>query len=164
MSYRLGKMIKQQHDSPVMPPAHIKEAIMTAVKNAPFSVKRNYNLRYAVGLATILVMGAGGTVFAAQQATPKDILYPVKRASETAYINIQSSPTARADAQEQIIDRRFDEAEKVADADDVNATVDADNDKIEDQLANDAASESDAWVNAQEQSFSNDIQLASSGN
>jgi len=58
-----------------------------------------------------------------------------------------------------LIDRRFDEAEKVADRDDnIN---DAD-DRIENELTDEAMAASDAWVNAQEEAYSNDIQLAAS--
>jgi hypothetical protein len=134
---------------------------MAAIAADAFSVKRGFAWRYAVGFGAFLILGVGGTVFAAQQVAPGNILYPVKRASETAYVSIQSNPQSQADAQQVLIDRRFAEAEQVADSDD---NVNAANDKIEDQLADDAATASDAWVSAQEQAYSNDIQLAASSN
>jgi len=159
MKYHLDKMIGNlREDTPILPP-HIKTNIMAAIAADAFSVKRGFAWRYAVGFVALLVLGTGGTVFAAQQATPGNILYPVKRVSENAYVNIQPNPQAQADAQQVLIDRRFAEADQIADNDDnVNAT----DDLIEDQLANDAASESDAWVAAQERAYSNDIQLAAS--
>jgi len=159
MSYRLDKMIKDMRDDvPVLSP-HIKESVMAAVRADSFKVKRGFAWRYAVGFGAFLILGAGGTVFAAQQVAPGNFLYPVKRASETAYVGVQLNPQAQANAQQMLIDRRFAEADQVADNDD---NVNAANDKIEDQLANDAAAASDAWVNAQEQAYSNDIQLAAS--
>ena len=159
MNYHLDKMIGNlREDAPVLP-LHIKTNIMAAIAADAFSVKRGFAWRYAVGFVAFLVLGAGGTVFAAQQATPGNILYPVKRVSESAYVNIQPNPQAQAGVQQMLIDRRFAEADQVADSDnDINAA----DDKIEDQLAADAASESDAWVAAQEQAYSNDIQLAAS--
>ena len=159
MSYRLDKMIKDMRDDVPIPPPHIKENIMAAVRAHAFSVKRGFAWRYAVGFGAFLILGAGGTVFAAQQTVPGNILYPVKRVSESAYVGIQPNPQAQANAQQLLIDRRFAEADQVADSDD---NVNTANDKIEEQLAADAASASDAWVSAQEQAYSNDIQLAAS--
>ena len=149
MSYRLDKMLgKLREDAPVLP-SHIKESVMAAVRADAFSVKRGFAWRYAVGFGAFLVLGTGGTVFASQQVTPGNILYPIKRASETAYVSMQTSPQAKVDAQQMLIDRRFDEAEHVADSDD-SAGLDTDNDQIEDELTADAAAASDAWVAAQE--------------
>lgn len=159
MSYCLDKMIgRLREDAPVLP-LHIKESVMAAVRADPFSGRRVFVWRYAVGLGTFLILGTGGTVFAAQQVAPGNMLYSLKRASETAYVSIQTNPQARAGAQQLLIDRRFDEAEKVADRDDnIN---DAD-DRIENELTDEAMAASDAWVNAQEEAYSNDIQLAAS--
>jgi hypothetical protein len=152
-------MIGKLRTDTSVPPPHIKENVMAAVRAEAFSVKRSFIWRYAFGVGAFLILSAGGTVFAAQQASPGNILYPVKRASETAYVDIQPNPQAQAGVQQMLIDRRFAEADQVADSDnDINAA----DDKIEDQLAADAASESDAWVAAQEQAYSNDIQLAAS--
>jgi hypothetical protein len=159
MNYRLDKMIKSlRAETPILPP-HIKDNIMATIHADAFSVKNGFAWRYAVGFVVLLIISAGGTIFAAQQTVPGNILYPIKRASETAYVDIQPNPQAQANAQQLLINRRFSEAEQVADSDD---NIDAANDKIEDQLADDAASASDAWVADQEQAFSNDIKLASS--
>jgi hypothetical protein len=160
MSYRLDKMLgKLREDAPVLP-SHIKENVMAAIRADAFSVQRGFAWRYAVGFGAFLILGTGGTVFAAQQVNPGNILYPIKRASETAYVGIQTNPQAKADAQQVLIDRRFDEADKVADSDD--NTNNDNNDLIENQLAADATAASDAWVTAQEQAYSNDIQYAAS--
>jgi len=159
MNYNLEKMIGKLREDSSVPPPHIKENVMAAIHADGFSVKRSFAWRYAIGAAVIVVIGTGGTVWAAQQVSPSNILYPIKRASETAYVDIQPNPQAQISVQQMLIDRRFAEADQVADSDnDINAA----DDKIEDQLAADAASESDAWVAAQEQAYSNDIQLAAS--
>jgi|GEM_PF-5260329 len=159
MSYHLDKMIGNLREDALVLPPHIKEGVMAAIAADAFSVKRSFAWRYAVGFGAFLILGAGGTVFAAQQVAPGNILYPVKRASETAYVSIQPNPQSQANAQQVLIDRRFTEAEQVAAGDD---DASAANDKIEDQLAADATAASDAWVSAQEQAYSNDIQLAAS--
>ena len=79
MSYRLDKMIKNMRDDVSIPSPHIKENIMAAVRADAFSVKRGFAWRYAVGFGAFLILAAGGTVFAAQQTVPGNILYPVKR-------------------------------------------------------------------------------------
>ncbi len=158
MTYRLDKMINSLRHESVELPAQLKVQIMTAIHADGFGVKKRYVLRYAIGFAAFVIVGTGSTVFAAQGALPGTPLYSVKRASETAYVTVQPSANARLAAQEEIINRRFDEAEKVADSDDNTNT---DNDKIEDQLADDAATASDDWVSAQERTYSHDIELAS---
>jgi hypothetical protein len=151
MNYRLDKMIKVLRDDAVVPPAHIKESLMVAVCADAFYVKRGFAWRYAVGFAVLVVLGTGGTVFASQQVMPGNFLYPVKRASENAYVSMQPTAQSQVDAQQLMIDRRFFEAE----------TVDIDGD-YGDMLSHDIADASDAWVAAQERYFSNDIQLVSS--
>ena len=157
MSYRLDKMLGKLREDALVLPSHIKENVMAAIRADAFSVQRGFAWRYAVGFGAFLILGTGGTVFAAQQVNPGNLLYPIKRASETAYVGIQTNPQAKAEAQQVLIDRRFDEAESVADNDDNKNDGD---DQIENQLAADAADASDAWVNAQEQAYSNDIQYA----
>lgn len=159
MNYRLDKMIgKLREDAPVLP-SHIKDSVMIAIRADAFYVKRGFAWRYAIGFGALLILGAGGTVFAAQQVNPGNFLYPVKRASETAYVGIQSSPKAQAGVQQILIDRRFSEAEMATDNEN---DINFDNDTVTAQLANDAADASEAWILAQEQIFSNDIQLAAS--
>lgn len=159
MNYSLDKMIgKLREDAPVLP-SHIKDNVMAAIRADAFSVKRSFTWRYAIGFGAFLILGAGGTVFAAQQVNPGNILYPVKRASETAYAGIQTSPQGRAGVQQILIDRRFTEADLVANNDN---DINSDTDRVTDQLAIDAADASEAWTLAQEQIFSNDIQLAAS--
>jgi hypothetical protein len=147
-----------REEAPVLP-THIKESVMVAIRADAFSVNRGFAWRYAIGFGAFLILGAGGTVYAAQLVNPGNILYPVKRASETAYVGIQPSPKAQAGVQQILIDRRFLEAEMIADNDN---DIDFDNDLVTAQLADDAADASEAWILAQEQIFSNDIQLAAS--
>jgi hypothetical protein len=151
MNYNLEKMIGKLREDASLPPPHIKENTMAAIRAESFSVKQTFAWRYAIGVAILVVMGTGGTVWAAQQSAPGNVLYPIKRASETAYVGFQFNPQAQINVQQAIIDRRVAEAEQIA-------NMDADG--FDDQLAEDTATASEAWVNAQEQAFSNDIQLA----
>ncbi len=154
-NYRLDKMIgKLRCETPILRP-ELKTEIMAVVNASGFSRRPAFVWRYAAGFAVILLFGVGGTVFAAQRALPGNVLYPVKRASETAFVKVQVTPPAKAVAQEMIIQRRFDEADWMAD---LGGDYDLD---VEDRLADEAMAANEAWIDMQERMFSNDIMAAS---
>lgn len=140
-----------------LPHPRIKNEVMAYALANGFHRANIFTLRYAIGFAMLLLFGAGGTVFAAQGSQPGQMLYPVKRVSENVYVNFQPTPAARANVQEVLIKRRVDEADKRVDNDNDkdsgNTNVDATL-AVDEQLANDTADESDAWVDAQERAFS----------
>jgi len=145
-------MFKVLRDDKIVLSPHIKVGIMTAIRSDGFVHKRRYVLRYAVGFAAIIILTTGGTVFASQTTSPGNILYPIKRTSEMFYVSVQPNAQARAAFQEQMISRRFDEADTIAGNTDSN-------EQIEIELVNDAAQTSDEWVIEQERAF--DLQVVS---
>jgi hypothetical protein len=63
--------------------------------------------------ATALVLfGGGGTVVAAQDATPDDTLYTVKRATEQVWVGMPRGRERAAEVQLALADRRLDEARR----------------------------------------------------
>lgn len=75
-----------------------------------------------VGLlvAVALLFGGGGvTAFAAQDALPNDVLYPVKLATEDLQLGLTSNPADQIDLLENWIDRRFEEMRELTNAGEV---------------------------------------------
>lgn len=61
-------------------------------------------------VAAVLVLASGaGTVWAAQSALPGDVLYPVKRASESVRLALARDPGAKARLHLELADRRLEE-------------------------------------------------------
>lgn len=144
-------------DKPSLNP-RIKSEVMAYVEANGFTRRTSPFWRYAVGLASVIFLSAGGTVLASQLAQPGEALYYVKRASESAYVTIQTSPAARAHANEALIARRVAEA-RFTDQGVRNRDMDVETElAIDARLANDLARESEDWVNAQELAFSHSIE------
>jgi len=153
---KLEKLIKNARAEVFAPPTRIKAELLSYAKAYPFRRSSFLALRYVAGISAAALLGVTGTVFAAQQALPGQPLYSLKRVSETAYVNLQPSPQAKAQANELLIGRRISEAVENADfdaektgAEDVDAQL-----SVDSQLAFDAAVQCDAWIDAQDEIFS----------
>ena len=71
---------------------------------------RPMNALVGLLVAVALLLGGGGvTAFAAQDALPIDVLYPVKLATEDLQLGLTSNPADQVDLLENWIDRRFQE-------------------------------------------------------
>lgn len=66
-----------------------------------------------IGLVAILGVG-GGATYVAQDATPGDVLYPVKIASEEARTFVETNDQQRAELELEFVERRQAEIEKLA--------------------------------------------------
>jgi hypothetical protein len=159
MSITLEKFIRQSRSAVPVAPPHLRDEVLAYAKANPFRRFSLFAIRYAISLGVVLLFGASGTVFAAQQAQPGQPLYGLKRVSETAYVGVQPSANAKAQASELLIGRRIDEAEKAVE-DDFSSEGDVASANIDDRisvdlrLASDLADESDEWISAQDQAFS----------
>lgn len=91
--------------------------------------------RAAVALAVLFVIG-GGTAYAAEGALPGEPLYPLKVAVvEPAIGALQASPSAKAEWQVTLADRRLAEADKLAASDKLeDGTEDETADAVADAL------------------------------
>jgi hypothetical protein len=146
-----------RQETPALDP-RIKGEVMAHVSANGFARKANPLFRYAVGFAALILFGASGTVLASQRAQPGQALYQVKRVSETAYVTMQPSYSARAYANEALIARRIAEA-RLSDRQAMAIGSDIDEElAIDARLALDLAHESDEWVNAQEGAFTRAIE------
>jgi len=82
---------------------------------SPFFVRNLFAVRFAFALALILVVGSGGTAFAAEGTLPGDFLYPVKVSIvEPVQGALQVSDTAKARWNAQIATERLNEAQALA--------------------------------------------------
>jgi hypothetical protein len=156
---KMENLIKGLQAQTHVPHPRIKSEVMAYVLANGFHRANIFALRYAVGFAMLLLFGAGGTVFAAQRAQPGQVLYPVKRVSESAYVNIQPTSAAKVSINEALIQRRINEADKFVDNDNDDDSGNGGEDidvklAVDERLVDDTAKESDAWVDAQEHVFS----------
>ena len=77
-----------------------------AVREAP--AKRLFLPRWATAVAAVLVLllGSGGTVAAASNSMPDEILYPVKLATEQVWLALTPSDIGKAELYVRLADRR----------------------------------------------------------
>lgn len=70
--------------------------------------------RYALAVLAFIMLGAGGTAFAAEGALPGDLLYPVKLGVvEPVQLALAVTPDAKADVETSLVSERLDEIAQV---------------------------------------------------
>ncbi len=147
MNYPLEKSIRRLSEESAAPSPEVKAEVMAYVRANPFA-RRNW-LAWKMAGGTVLgtLFLGGGLAMASQSALPGHALYPMKLATEKIYTQSKMSPEDKAQAAQDLLERRNVEAQAIGDAD-------SDADDCDSEWTAALASSSDEWVDAQDNLFS----------
>lgn len=109
-------LLEEMHAHPAPPP----------ITPSPYTAAIFHLYRVAIFAAALLVvvLGAGGTVYAAQGSLPGDVLYPIKiHVTEAIETALAVTPTQKAQVQAALASRRLEEAQALAAQGRLNAST-----------------------------------------
>ncbi len=121
-------------DEGMVPSAHFRTnariRILNAVTNRPTASSRPIvhpmRSHFALRFAFFVLVLVGGTVYAAQESSPKDILFPVKVLSERVALALSPTEPIKTSVAATIINRRAEEnehAKREGDAEEIQETI-----------------------------------------